>query len=52
MTRWIFPYRVEHDFRPYWFVIVEAESEHEARLLVCQQFGFKMDHTSATTTTR
>lgn len=52
MSRWTLPYRVEHDFRPYWFVIVEAESEYEARMLVCQQFGFEIEHTDATPTTR
>jgi hypothetical protein len=50
MNRWMRSYRVEHDFKPFWFIIVQAESQCMARLAVCQQFGFQYDHTDATTT--
>jgi hypothetical protein len=49
MKRWLLTYRVEHDFRPFRVWIVQAESESEARLEICKQFGFKYEETSATT---
>jgi len=49
-SKWVLTYCVEHDFRPYRFWLVKAESESEARLIVCNQQGFKYEETSATTT--
>jgi hypothetical protein len=47
MSMWMMTYRVEHDFRPYLSWLIEAESESEARLILCAQMGFQYEHTEA-----
>ena len=47
MSRWMMTYRIEHDFRPYLAWLIEAESESEARLILCRQMGFEYEHTEA-----
>jgi hypothetical protein len=47
MSRWMSKYIVHCDFRPFQEWQVEAESESEARLIVCKQLNVPYEETSA-----
>lgn len=48
MNRWMLRYVVQCDFRPFQEWEIEAESESEARLIVCKQLNVPYEETSAT----